>query len=41
VRTSPTEAARQDDRWLGRKTDRHPRNRRAGRKSNSPPRGKR
>ena len=36
--TSPTEAARQDDRSFRRKPDHHPRNRRAERRSNSRPR---
>ncbi len=41
LRTSPTEAAQQDDFTIRHKSDHHRRNRRAGRRSNSPPRGKR
>jgi 23S rRNA pseudouridine2605 synthase len=44
ARTSPTEAARQDDRSFRRKPDRHRRNRPTGRRSGppqQPPRGKR
>jgi 23S rRNA pseudouridine2605 synthase len=44
ARTSPTEAARQDDRSFRRKSDRHRRNRPTGRRSGppqQPPRGKR
>jgi 23S rRNA pseudouridine2605 synthase len=40
-RTSPTEAERQSDRDLRRKSDRHRRNRPAARRSGPPPRGKR
>jgi 23S rRNA pseudouridine2605 synthase len=36
--TSPTEAARQDDRGFRRKSDHHPQNRRPARRSNSRPR---